>query len=699
MNNYEDWALLVAKKLKGEADLIAAIEKDELEDTAATEAFVQAVLKPFIPENYGIGSGRIVDAFGNYSDYLEVIVYNRDFPRIGMRGAQNAYIYESVLATFSIRAKFIRKTFFESLNACASLAQLETNIDKTLLIKLAKKNGLKPGPNKKFFHEDPLRTARFELIGRPPGFVFGFSGIKNSHRQLKENIELWLSHREDEDLDTSMRCLPAVIATQGCFAWRNAAPLALSNREMMGIGNDDAPIRLIVLQLLYLLNRRLHVTADGYGLKPNLNAYLSQFSAPKFEVGVGEAVDPRVKLKAARDTMRFEPARDHTPTTAKPKTTAQAKKSEPPAAAKETAVKQETPEPLVKEKEVAAKQKTPEPPVKEKEVAAKQEIPEPLVKEREVAAKQEIPELPVKEKEVAAKQEIPEPPVKEKEVTAPVKEVKPAATLAAVSDKPSPVAPAPTAEAPAAKPQDVTPAPAAEAAVFDKPSPFASAPSPSAEETETPAAETKSSSGSGVFDKPSPFASAPVPPVEEAKPETPRPAARVSSLGSAPIPISGSAPAAGTPPAAPLGSAPIPTSGSAPATENVPAATPLGSAPIPPMSDSASPAGPEPAPAPLNPLGSAPIPPSEPDVAKVIPPKPPVDFDLGSETEVLEDKVQAEEDEFENTVIIPPDAGASSNVAAKDSTNAFIARVKEQLSSPETESENKQDSFTSTVPQ
>ncbi len=508
MNNYEDWALLVAKKLKGEADLIAAIEKDELEDTAATEAFVQAVLRPFIPENYGIGSGRIVDAFGNYSDHLEVVIYNRDFPRIGLPGTHAAYLYESVLATFSVRAKFIRKTFFESLDACASLAQLETNIDKPLLIKLAKKNGLKPGPNKKFFHEDPLRTARFELIGRPPGFVFGFSGIKHSHRQLKENIELWLSHRDDEGLDTSMKCLPAVIATQGCFAWRNAAPLALSNREMMGIGNDDAPIRLIVLQLLYLLNRRLHVTSDGYGLKPNLNAYLSQFSAPKFEVGVGDAVDPREKIKAARDTMRFEPARDHKQI-------------------------------LAKAPEAAAKTKKPEPPAVPKETTAKQEVSEPPVKEKEVNAKQEIPELPVKEKEVAA----------------PVKEIRPAATLAAVTDKPSPPAPAPAPAAEAAEPQDATPAPAAQSAVFDKPSPFASAPSPAAEAAAP--AETKPAAESGVFDKPSPFPSAPVPPVEEAKPETPRPAARVSPLGSAPIPMSGSVPTAGTPPAAPLGSAPI----------------------------------------------------------------------------------------------------------------------------------------------
>ncbi len=73
MNNYEDWANLVAKKLKGEGDVIAAIDKDELDDTAATEVFVRTVLKPFLPENFGIGACRIVDACGNRSDYCDTV--------------------------------------------------------------------------------------------------------------------------------------------------------------------------------------------------------------------------------------------------------------------------------------------------------------------------------------------------------------------------------------------------------------------------------------------------------------------------------------------------------------------------------------------------------------------------------------------------------------------------------------------------
>ena len=317
MNNYEDWAHLVAKKLKGEADVITAIEKDELNDAAATDAFIRAVLQPFLPENFGIGSGRIVDAFGNRSEHLDIVIYNRNFPRIGLRGTQSDYLYESVLATFSVRAKYIRKTFFESMDACASLARLETNLDKTVLIRLAKRNGLKPGPNKSFVHVDPLHTARFELIGRPPAFMFGFTGIKGSTRLLQENIELWIEHRQQQQIDTPMRAFPAVIATQGCFAWRNAAPLALSNREMMGIGSDDAPIRLIILHMLYLLNRRLNVTSDGYGLKPNLGSYLSQFKPPMFDVGVGP-VDELVSLRMTHkgdlkeaEKRESEAARDH----------------------------------------------------------------------------------------------------------------------------------------------------------------------------------------------------------------------------------------------------------------------------------------------------------------------------------------------------------------------------------------------------
>ena len=69
MNNYEDWAQLVAKNLEHESNFIASIDKDELDDKAASEAFVRAVLEPFLPENYGIGAGRVVRMAAGWPDH------------------------------------------------------------------------------------------------------------------------------------------------------------------------------------------------------------------------------------------------------------------------------------------------------------------------------------------------------------------------------------------------------------------------------------------------------------------------------------------------------------------------------------------------------------------------------------------------------------------------------------------------------
>jgi DnaK suppressor protein len=588
MNNYEDWANLVAKKLKGEGDVIAAIDKDELDDTAATEVFVRTVLKPFLPENFGIGAGRIVDAFGNRSDYLDIVIYNRSFPRIGLPGTQSDYLYESVLAGFAIRSKYVRKTFFDSMDACASMARLVTNVDKSVLVRLARRNGLKPGPNKTFVHEDAIRTARFELIGSPPVFMYGFTGIKHSYRQLQENIELWIEQRNLDDVDLPMRAFPAVIATQGCFAWRNAAPLSLSNREMLGVGNDHAPVRLIVLQLLYLLNRRLNMTSDGYGLKPNLSAYLSQFSAPRFELGVGD-VDELVSVKMvsnddskADESSRQQPARDHAHSPAN---------AEPAAA---TAVKQ---------------------------------VAEPATETSARATNKPAP-----------------------------KTVKQAAANAAATSKPD----------------------------LDK----------TAESKSEPVSEAKADAGtsSGVFDKPSQFASAPAAKAAEQKEEPARRTPPTSSLGSAPIPGVDSSHAA------------------KPASKS-PASSPLGSAPIP---DMATPADKEPAARlPVASLGSAPIPMSDSilDDDSILP-LPPIDIELTDTfpipenmpeeilaelpAELPEESEDEAEPDFEDTMVIAPDASLSKK-SSGNSTEAFIERVKEQLSDSPAKSNDKP--FIATVPQ
>jgi hypothetical protein len=231
------------------------------------------------------------------------VIYRRDFPRLNLPGSADMFLYESVLATIEVRPKLIRKTLFDALDACASLSELNPAISEATLANLAEKNGLARNPKGLYVHEDPLLTARFNLVGRPPSFIYGFNGFKTSFNQLAENIEVWIEDRRQKNLNLEMKSFPAIIATQGVFGCRNAAPLSARRNHLFGIGVDDAPIRLIVLHLLYALNRRLKITSDGSGLRPGLDAYLMKMAPPNIQYTTGRATHAVIRTAAITEEV------------------------------------------------------------------------------------------------------------------------------------------------------------------------------------------------------------------------------------------------------------------------------------------------------------------------------------------------------------------------------------------------------------
>ena len=293
MNNFDEWSQIISRFLKAEADLLTSVTKHEIAADSTRAAFIRGVLEPFLPSSYAIGSGRIIDSIGQSSDSIDIVIYRRDFPRLNLPGSSDVFLYESVLATIEVRTKLIRKTLFDALDTCASIAELNPAISEKILKDIATKNKLKLNDQKKYVHEHPLLTDRFNLIGRPPSFIYGFNGFQTSPSQLNDNVKLWLEQRRKDGLDIDLNSFPAVIATQGCIGWRNAAPLSANSNHLFGIGADAAPIRLIVFHLLYQLNRRLKVTPDGYGLKPSVDAYLNQMAPPEIQHAVGKATNAK----------------------------------------------------------------------------------------------------------------------------------------------------------------------------------------------------------------------------------------------------------------------------------------------------------------------------------------------------------------------------------------------------------------------
>ncbi len=295
MNDFDEWSLIISKCLKSEADFLTTVAKHEVEIDAPRETFIRSVLELFLPSSYAIGSGVVIDSDGQSSRKLDLVIYRRDFPRLNLPGSADRFLHESVLATIEVRPKLVRKTLFDALDACASLSELNPAISEAALANLAEKNGLARNPKGHYVHQDPLLTARFNLVGRPPSFIFGFNGFKTSFTQLAENIEVWIEDRRQKNLNIEMKSFPAIIATQGCFGCRNAAPLSAKKNHLFGIGVDHAPIRLIVLHLLYTLNRRLKITSDGSGLKPGLDAYLMKMLPPNIQYTTGRATNAVIR--------------------------------------------------------------------------------------------------------------------------------------------------------------------------------------------------------------------------------------------------------------------------------------------------------------------------------------------------------------------------------------------------------------------
>jgi hypothetical protein len=300
MNHLHEWVHLIARQLKSEAELIGVQAKSELYEDAARNTFVRMVLDPFLPASYTVGSGKVIDAAGNISLPQDIVIYRSDFPQFNMPGSHDVFIYESVLATIQVRSKLVRKSFFSAMDQCASLGTLTPAIDLATRRTIAEKMKMQADTQHQYLHPDPLHTGRFNLIARPHCFIYAFTGYQTSEHQLAENLTKWIDfyHQNQDHAALQMKSLPSVIATQGCFAWRNAAPFTFKQHALMGVGSDTSPLRLIILQLMHALNRHLQNTSDGYGIKSTIAPYLAQFEAPKITLMVGTALNPGDKKPA-----------------------------------------------------------------------------------------------------------------------------------------------------------------------------------------------------------------------------------------------------------------------------------------------------------------------------------------------------------------------------------------------------------------
>jgi len=284
---FDEWSNYIANILNSESDLAASMVEQGGELGNAREALINGVLSRILPSIYEVGTGEIIDHLGKHSRQIDIVIARRDFPSLSLPSGSKVYPVESVLATIEVKSELNKKNLYQALENCASVSDLAPNVKAGALEKLAKEHALKKiGPGN-YRHDNPLETARFDLFGRPVGYIFGFRGYKKSIKDLAYAIQDWTKPRGAKE-NLAMRHYPAVIATEGCFTWRNAPPYVVPNNVVCRVGQDKTPLRILVLHLLFTLSSKILTLPDIYGIMPNLDVYLQQMEPFTTKMAVGE---------------------------------------------------------------------------------------------------------------------------------------------------------------------------------------------------------------------------------------------------------------------------------------------------------------------------------------------------------------------------------------------------------------------------
>lgn len=280
MSVFDAWAKYTIKLLQAESEYAEGLVKHSVLVGDAREFLVRAVLSRILPSAYEIGRGEIVDSHGKRSKQIDLIIARSDSPALGLPNGDKVYLVESVIATIEVKSTLNASKLVEALENCASVGDLRPSAERESYIEAMQNKGYTIKADGTLNHTSDLELQRASIIGYPATYVFGFKGYESKKfKSIADTLVKWSRQRLQKGKITHMRHIPSVIATEGCVAFRNAPPFHKPvDRESPNclalIGEDHAPLRMLIAHLLYTIQSRIPWVADAHGIKYDPIFYL-----------------------------------------------------------------------------------------------------------------------------------------------------------------------------------------------------------------------------------------------------------------------------------------------------------------------------------------------------------------------------------------------------------------------------------------
>jgi hypothetical protein len=152
-----------------------------------------------------IGSGKVIDAQGNTSRQIDIIILDPRFPIFEIQTGIGMYPLEGVIATIEVKSTLTKKSLADALENTLSLIQLTPGlVDPSPWASRVKEhltNGLSG--------EEARRKAGFEFI--PATYIYAFNS-RLRKRALSISVDHWFKSRNNPAMsDGYCAALPRII--------------------------------------------------------------------------------------------------------------------------------------------------------------------------------------------------------------------------------------------------------------------------------------------------------------------------------------------------------------------------------------------------------------------------------------------------------------------------------------------------------
>jgi hypothetical protein len=193
----------ILQRLRSEVDFINTLFEHQGVKGEGNEAVLRELIRKFIPDRFGIGTGVVVDRFGNQSRQCDIVVYDAfSYPSLLSLASVHLFPVDIVYATIEVKTTLDAASAKEARQNVASVKKLSVLQGEFMLIE--QKDG-----GAAFVSYKPIS---------PLGVVFAY----NSNIHQFETFKNWFAPSKEADsplLPTIVGCLD-----QGIIKFTDLAP-------------------------------------------------------------------------------------------------------------------------------------------------------------------------------------------------------------------------------------------------------------------------------------------------------------------------------------------------------------------------------------------------------------------------------------------------------------------------------------------